>query len=124
MATIPYSKPTVQDLIAGLHLVLWEGLTHDDDGEPYPVQGATDKVVQIVGTVGADDSIVWEASLERFSPTTFFTLHRGNGEELSMTAQGGDVVLEGPVMWIRPRGIAGTAQATDVDCHLAAGAPR
>lgn len=104
-----------------IHHVIWANLTHDDTGEAVMVAGAVDKVVQLAGTVGSDDSVVWEGSCELGTPTNWFTLHdAADGSELtySNSSGAGATVMEGPIVWLRPRGAAGTAQSTDVDAIL------
>lgn len=125
MATILYSREQQSPFGDGVQRVTWTPLTHLDVGDPYPVMGGTDKTVQIAGTIGSDDSVVWEGSLQA-TPVNWFTLRDGLGASLSITSAGqrGGPVVDGPLAWIRPRGVAGVASATSVTAILMLGSAR
>lgn len=88
----------------------------EDVGEPWPVNSATDKVVQLVaGTLAGDDTVVIEGTLFEPSVGAWFTLHDGLGGTLTFVASGetGKPIAEGPLLYIRPRLVPGATDTMD-----------
>lgn len=75
--------------------VIWTPLTEADTCTPISLPGAADKTVQVSGTFGSA-TIVIQGSND-LVPTNYFTLHDTNGDALSFTAAGGEIISEAPL---------------------------
>jgi len=99
-------------LARGVHQYSWIALGNADVGAPLSeLHGGpvfSDKTVSITGTFGAV-TVVIQGSNDK---TNWFTLSDAQGNALSFTVAGMEVILENP-RYIRPSTSGGTA--TDVD---------
>ena len=84
-------------------LVTWTGLANGDDGSAYADVDFVDRTVQIQGTFGAGGSITIEGSNDG---TTWFALTDPQGNAITKTAAGIEIVEEAP-LYTRPRVTAG-----------------
>ena len=90
---------------------VWETLTESIlDGGAVSIPGASDRSVQVMGTFGGT-TVTIQGSNER-TPTVWATLHDVNGDALTFTSAGIEVVAENTTH-IRPL-LAGGA-GVDVD---------
>ncbi len=77
----------------------WTLLTADTTGDPISFPGASDRTVQFVATTAGGATIILEGSMD---DTTYFTLTDGQGNAVSFTASGGEMIAEN-VLFYRPR---------------------
>lgn len=87
------------------HRVVWAGLLNGDDGAPVSIPGAGDYTVQVFGTFGSGGTVILQGTCER-TPANYFGLKDPQGNALSLTAAGGDMVSE-VVTHVRPNVTAG-----------------
>ena len=87
---------------------LWTGLGDSDTGTEFSYPGASDKSVQVSGTFD-DATVVVQGSNQR-TPTVWATLHDVNGDALSFTAAGLEVISENP-LWVRVETSGGSGSA-------------
>lgn len=95
----------------------WKFLLASDDASPHvTIPAEADRTVQVFGTF-AGTTVTVEGSCEE-TPTTWFTLHDGGGNELSFTAAGGDILIE-DCLHVRVATTGGdVAGTTAVEVHL------
>lgn len=84
----------------------WAGLQNGDTGAPIELHGGADKNLQITGTAGAGLSVVAEGD-NSGDNLNFYSLAKGDGSALSLTATpSGAQILDHPLRF-RPRVAAG-----------------
>ena len=88
----------------------WSNLAQGDDGIPISIPGAADRSVQVTGTFNGA-SVIIEGTLEE-TPINYFTLTDMQGNPISFSAVGGELISE-MVTHIRPR-ISGGGASTDL----------
>jgi len=81
----------------------WTGLDSDDSGIPIEAVDYVDRTVAITGTFGAGGSITLQGSNDN---TTWFALTDPQGNAVTKTAAGMELISEAPV-YIRPLVTAG-----------------
>ena len=81
------------------YLHTWNLLTADATGDVISFPGASDRTVQFVADTTGSATIILEGSLD---DVTFFPLTDGQGNAISFTASGGELVSEN-VLFYRPR---------------------
>ncbi len=95
--------------------VIWETLTETDNvGHPISIPGASDKSVQIVGTVGGATVLIEGSNV--LIPSVdgdWATLHDENGDLLSFTSIDVGHAVSENTLHVRPRLTGGAG--TDVD---------
>lgn len=95
--------------------VIWETMTEtDNEGHPVSIPGASDRSVQVMGTVGAATVLIEGSNV--ISPTVdgdWFTLHDENGDLLSFTVVDIGHAISENTLHLRPRLTGGSG--TDVD---------
>ncbi len=95
--------------------VIWETLTETDDvGHPTSIPGASDRSIQVKGTVGGATVLIEGSNV--LAPTVdgdWFTLHDENGDLLSFTAVDIGHAVSENTLHVRPRLTGGAG--TDVD---------
>ena len=79
----------------------WNLTTADATGEAISHPGSSDRTVQLIADTAGSATAILEGSLES-TPVTWFTLTDGQGNAISFTASGGEMVAEN-VLWLRPR---------------------
>lgn len=85
----------------------WNLLTADTDGDAIEVPGASDRTAQFVGSNWGGATAILEGSLD--GGTTWFGLKDGQGDAITFTIDGGEMVAEN-CLKIRARlSVAGTA---------------
>lgn len=84
---------------------IWAALQNGDNGAPASIPGAPDQTVQVFGTFGSGGTVIIEGSCEA-TPSNWFPLVDPQGNPISFTAAGGELVLE-LVAHVRPRVTAG-----------------
>lgn len=99
MAVQPLAVDTEKDVL----VLSWTGLQNGDTGEPASYPFTPDRTVQITGTFGVGGTVVIEGSNDG---TNFETLTDPQGNALSFTAAGMEMVTENP-LYIRPSATAG-----------------
>ena len=77
----------------------WSLTTADATGASISVPGSSDRTIQFIADTAGSATVVLEGSLDN---STFFTLTDGQGNAISFTASGGEMVAEN-VLFIRPR---------------------
>lgn len=95
--------------------ITWTNLANGDDGAPVSWPGAGDYTIQVFGTFGSGGVVILEGSCENVA-TNYFGLKDPQGNALSLTAAGGDMVSE-VVTHVRPRVTAGDG-STDLTVIL------
>ena len=101
---------TVQDGASYLHT--WNLTTADPTGDSIKHPGASDRTVQFIGANWGGATAVLEGSLD--GGTTYFTLTDGQGNVVSFTDNGGEMISEN-VLFFRPRlSVGGTAAVVQV----------
>lgn len=115
MATKPVTVTYAPNGAANGALVQWLLLTQTglDDGAPFEGVDFADRTVQFDGTFGVGGSITLEGSNDG---TNWFTLTDPQGNAITKTAAGLEVIEEGP-RYIRPRVTAGDG-TTSLNCRL------
>ncbi len=98
-------KPGVLKQVRNTLRSTWASLANGDSGDPIFLPSNPDQTVQVLGTFGTGGTVILEGTLEE-TPTTYFPLVDPQGNAISFTSAGGEVVLEN-VAWIRPRVTAG-----------------
>lgn len=98
MATISAERTSGQ---GATYRHIWAALQNGDDGKPVSIPGAPDQTVQVFGTFGAGGTVIIEGSCER-TPVNYFPLVDPQGNPISFTEAGGELVLE-LVAHVRPR---------------------
>ena len=88
---------TGQDGASYLHT--WNLTTADPTGDSIKHPGASDRTVQFVADTAGSATIILEGSLD---DDIFFPLTDGQGNAISFTASGGELVSEN-VLFYRPR---------------------
>jgi hypothetical protein len=91
----------------GYKLVKWEGLTTDDDGEPFEITHHTDISLHVKGDFGAGAAVAIQGDNDPGESPTWPTLNDAQGNALSFTADKIEQVLEN-VHKIRPAVTGGT----------------
>ena len=81
----------------------WTTLDSDDSGIPIEVVDYTDRTVTVTGTFGAAGSVTLQGSNDG---TNWFALTDPQGNAITKTAAGMELVVEAPV-YIRPLVTAG-----------------
>ena len=76
----------------------WILTTADPTGDPISFPGASDRTVQFVAATAGCATIVLEGSMD---DSTYFTLTDGQGNAVSFTASGGEMIAEN-VLFYRP----------------------
>ena len=90
---------------------IWTLTTADPTGEAITYPGASDRVVQIVASNFGSATVVLEGSLDG---ENWFTLTDPQGNVISFTADGGELVIEN-TLFLRPRlSVAGSGADIDV----------
>lgn len=102
---------TPQDGASYLHT--WNLTTADPTGDSIKHPGASDRTVQFIINTAGSATIILEGSLD---DETFFTLTDGQGNIISFTGAGGEMVAEN-VLFYRPRLSVGGSGA-DWTVHL------
>ena len=98
--------PTIEKAEPGkTKRVIWVGLANGDSGAPVSFPGAADYSWHALETFSIGGTVVLEGSLEK-TPVNYYALKDPQGNDLSLTAAGGDMVSE-MCMHIRPRVTAG-----------------
>lgn len=92
-------NPTKVDKSGATVLHTWQLLTADAIGNEIQRPGASDRTVQFVGANWGAATAILEGSLNK---TNWFTLTDGQGNAISFTDDGGEMISEN-VLWIRPR---------------------
>lgn len=93
---------------------IWETLTSANAvGSGEALDRHPDKTVQLTGTFGSA-TVIMQGSND--GGTTYFTLQDAQGDALSFTAAGGNVILENPAL-IRPSASGGDG-TQDIDVIL------
>lgn len=111
MTTITIQRPKLMGNRTAVYL--WETLTEtDSDGGPLDSATFSDKTVQVVGDFGSGGIVVLEGSNDG---TNWETLSDAQGNALSFTSAGMEIVLENPFQ-IRPFVTDGIS--VDVDVYL------
>lgn len=115
MAVVNYNKPITRTDDPLTWIVVWEGLTASDTGEPFDVTivrgaGGPDRSVQVVGTF-ATDTVVIQGSNDG---TNYATLTDPQGNAISFTATGLEQITEYTRL-IRPSTSGGSG---DIDVYL------
>ncbi len=87
------------------HRVTWAALANGDDGAPISWPGAGDYTMQVFGDFGVGGTVILEGTCEA-TPANYFPLKDPQGNALSLTEAGGDMVSE-VVTHVRPRVTAG-----------------
>ncbi len=77
----------------------WSLTTADATGTAVSVPGSSDRTVQLIADTAGAATAILEGSLDN---STFFTLTDGQGNAISFTASGGELVAEN-VLFVRPR---------------------
>lgn len=77
----------------------WSLTTADATGDSISVPGSSDRTIQFVADTAGSATAILEGSLDN---VTFFTLTDGQGNAISFTASGGEMVAEN-VLFMRPR---------------------
>ena len=77
----------------------WSLTTADATGTAVSVPGSSDRTVQLIADTAGGATAILEGSLDNI---TFFTLTDGQGNAISFTASGGEMVAEN-VLFVRPR---------------------
>ncbi len=96
----------------GTVLHTWNLTTADPTGDAISIPGASDRTVQFVETNWGGATAILEGSLD--DGTTFFTLTDGQGNAISFTVDGGEMISEN-VLLLRPRlSVGGTAAMVQV----------
>ncbi len=81
----------------------WSLTTADATGTSISIPGASDRTVQFIADTAGAATAILEGSLDADPTTgTFFTLTDGQGNAISFTASGGEMVAEN-VLHLRPR---------------------
>jgi hypothetical protein len=84
-------------------LFTWTGLDSDDSGIPITIVDYTDQTVVVRGTFGSGGSVTMQGSMDG---TNWYTLTDPQGNALTKTAAGIEMVVEAP-LYIRPLVTAG-----------------
>ena len=112
MATISGVKTPTQGRTTH---VIWETLTENDEvGHSVSIPGASDRSVQVMGTVGGATILIEGSNV--LSPSVdgdWFTLHDENGDLLSFTVIDVGHAISESSLHLRPRLTGGSE--TDVD---------
>ena len=96
----------------GLALASWDDLANGNTGNSASIARWADKTVQVSGTFGVGGSITIQGSNDA---TVWATLHDPQGNDLTFTAAGIEMITENP-LHIRPNVTAGDGTtALDVD---------
>ena len=77
----------------------WSLTTADATGDSVSVPGSSDRTIQFVADNAGSATAILEGSLD---DSTFFTLTDGQGNAISFTGSGGEMVAEN-VLFVRPR---------------------
>lgn len=77
----------------------WNLTTADSTGDRISNPGAADRSIQFVADTTGSATIILEGSLDG---VVYFPLTDGQGNAISFTANGGEMVAEN-VLWYRPR---------------------
>ncbi len=77
----------------------WSLTTADATGDSVSVPGSSDRTIQFVADTAGSATAILEGSMD---DSTFFTLTDGQGNAISFTASGGEMVAEN-VLFVRPR---------------------
>ena len=77
----------------------WSLTTADTTGTAISIPGAADRTVQFIADTAGAATAILEGSLDN---NTFFPLVDGQGNAISFTSSGGELVAEN-VLWVRPR---------------------
>ena len=89
----------------------WNLTTADPTGDSIQWPGAADRTVQFISSAFGGATVIMEGSLD---DNTFFTLTDGQGNAISFTDEGGEMIAEN-TLFIRPRlSVAGTAAVVAV----------
>lgn len=113
MATVTPTKSHPNEN-TDLILLTWEGFaTNGDVGSPFGAPAYSDKTVHVKGNFGTGGTIVVEGSNDG---VTYKTLTDPQGNALSFTAEGIELISESP-LYIRPRLSAGTS-TIDIDVFI------
>ena len=81
----------------------WSLTTADATGDAISVPGSSDRTIQFIADTAGAATAILEGSLDADPTTgTFFTLTDGQGNAISFTASGGEMVAEN-VLFVRPR---------------------
>ena len=97
---------------SGLALASWDDLANGQAGDAASCARWADKSVQVSGTFGAGGSVTIQGSIDG---TTYADLHDPQGNALTFTAAGIEVIAENTIL-IRPNVTAGDGTtALDVD---------
>lgn len=87
----------VKDTFAG-GVITWDAKgikTADRTSSPIRAPGAADRTLQAFGTWGASAALTVQGSNQReAAPANWFTVHKSDGAAFTLTADGGDVILE------------------------------
>lgn len=92
------------------YLHKWTLTTADAVGDGVSLPGAPDRCFQALGNFGGG-TLAWQGSLD--GGTTWFGLHDPTYITIGLTAAGGGVILENPLL-IRPSLSGSTAASIDV----------
>ena len=114
MATINH-LPRQQAAGVRAYRHVWQGLGLGDDGQAVKLPGAADRTIQVFGSFTGGASVTFECSLEA-TPTNWFPCTDLQGNAISLSAAGGEFVVENAV-WYRPRVVSGDG-STDIDVVL------
>ena len=77
----------------------WILTTADATGDAISFPGASDRTVQFVAATAGSATVILEGSMD---DVTYFTLTDGQGNAISFTTSGGEMVAEN-VLFYRPR---------------------
>ncbi len=105
-------KRTPRD--GGTVLHTWNLTTADPTGDSISVPGAADRTVQFISSSFGAATVVFEWSLD---DDTFVTATDGQGNAISFTSEGGEMVAEN-ALFFRPRlSVAGSGAVIEVRLH-------
>lgn len=113
MATIDPEITEIKTFGDDGHIIFWEAVGQNDDGDPVEMIGSSDRSVQVTGTFGSGGTIVLEGSNDG---TNYETLTDPQGNDVSFQAAGLVQVIE-LTRYVRPRVTAGDG-TTDLDVHF------
>lgn len=111
MATVAKSISRIDTFLDDAHVITWTPLTTTNaDGEAIEMPGSADRSIQFTGTFGTGGTIVLQGS-NLAAPVAgtdadWFTLTDPQGNAISKTAAGGEMVTE-LTRWIRAKVTAG-----------------
>lgn len=111
MATVAPSIARIDTFLDDAHVITWSPLTTTNaDGGAIEMPGSANRSIQFTGTFGTGGTIVLQgsnlASPVASTDTDWFTLTDPQGNAISKTAAGGEMITE-LTRWIRAKVSAG-----------------